>query len=213
MTSLLTFGFLLGIRHAMEADHIATVASLASTNASRRQMLRQGIAWGVGHSLTLLLFGGVVLWMDMLVPEQLASGLEMAVGAMMVLLGIDVLRRASKIQIPVINANDRDRKAVDDSQVFPLRALLMGLLHGSAGSAALILLFVDRIDSLISGLSYILLFSLGSIAGMVVFSLAISIPLLATAEKMRHVHRTLQLTIGCCTGGVGLFLIGETLVI
>lgn len=230
MFSLLSFGFLLGIRHALESDHIATVASLASTHANRRQMIRQGLAWGIGHSITLFLFGFVVLWVDTLIPNTLASGLEMAVGALMIMLGIDVIRRAwksnfhfhthqhddGKIHLHAHSHTDQEMAKHDQSEShqhkhvvkeqFPLRALLIGLVHGMAGSAALILLFLDRIEQTWQGLLYIGLFSVGSIAGMFLFSIVISVPLGITARKVSVLHRAIQYTVGLMTMGLGLSL-------
>ncbi|MBQ0806999.1 MAG: high frequency lysogenization protein HflD [Porticoccus sp.] len=228
MISLLTFGFLLGIRHALEADHIATVASLASSHTSRHQMMRQGFAWGIGHSLTLLLFGSVVLWMDTLISARLASALEMAVGVMMVLLGADVIRRAIKSRIHFHAHNHGEKKHFHahrhtheelqhhDSapthqhshpKSLPLRALLMGLIHGMAGSAVLILLFIDRTQNVWQGILSITLFSIGSMVGMLLFSLAISLPLGITAKKLTTFHHGLQVGIGLTTIGLGLLLL------
>jgi sulfite exporter TauE/SafE len=231
MGSLLVFGFLLGIRHALEADHIATVASLVSGHSSRRQMITQGLAWGVGHSLTLLLFGAAALWVDTLIPQHLASSLEMVVGAMMILLGIDVVRRALKSRFHLHSHRHEDgrmhlhihghtdvelqRHDGPDSHhhvhanTFPLRALLLGLIHGMAGSAALILLFVDSITSLSQGLLYIAIFSMGSILGMLLFSVIISIPLGLTAKKLTVFHHGLQVSIGLITCGIGLMLLSS----
>jgi cytochrome c biogenesis protein CcdA len=91
--SILVVGLLLGMKHATEADHLAAVATLATRQNSLRQTLRQGVAWGVGHTLTLMLFGGAVLWLGRVIPPGLGQALEMAVGAMLVALGADVLRR------------------------------------------------------------------------------------------------------------------------
>lgn len=230
MFSLLTVGFLLGIRHALEADHIATVASLASTNSSRRSMLKQALAWSIGHSLTLFIIGGIVLWMDTLIPVTIASGLEMAVGVMMIILGIDVVRRALRSNFHFHSHRHDEGKAhihghshtPDQLELhhithdhhhshatFPLRALLIGLIHGAAGSAALILLFVDRIDSIAMGVLYIALFSIGCIAGMLLFSFAISVPLAFTAKRLTRLFYGLQVSIGVLTSGIGLMLVLE----
>ncbi|OQX43499.1 MAG: urease accessory protein, partial [Candidatus Sedimenticola endophacoides] len=99
MEGLLLFGLLIGMRHALEADHLAAVASLVSRRQSLAETLRQGGAWGLGHTLTLFLFGSVVIFMDTVMPERLAAGLELAVGFMLVLLGADVLRRVVRERV------------------------------------------------------------------------------------------------------------------
>lgn len=232
MISLLTFGFILGIRHSLEADHIATVASLASNHTSRYQVMRQALAWGIGHSFTLLLFSAAVLWMDTLIPERLASTLELAVGVMMVLLGADVIRRIIKSRIHFHAHKHGDKKHFHAHQHshyewqqhdkvsthehshqkhLPLRALIMGLIHGMAGSAVLVLLFIERFQSLWQGVLCITLFSIGTIAGMLLFSLALSLPLGMTAKKLTVFNSGLQVAIGLITIGIGLFLVIEQL--
>ncbi len=230
MTSLLTFGFLLGIRHALEADHIATVASLACDQThSKRQMIQQGLAWGLGHSITLFGVGGVVLWMDTLVPEKLALALEMTVGAMMIVVGIGVIRRGLQSHFHVhahrhasgeihIHGHSHTKEQIEHHgdihahrhkhrELLPIRALLMGLIHGAAGSAALLLLFFAKIDSVVNGLLYICLFSVGSMVGMLLFSIAISVPLTLSAKRLTQFHRKIQYAVGGITAGIGLTLL------
>src|SRR5262245_16322307 len=91
--SILFVGFFLGMKHATEADHLAAVATLATRQATLLQTIRQGVAWGVGHSVVLLTIGTIVLMLGAAVPERMAQALEFCVGIMLVLLGADVLRR------------------------------------------------------------------------------------------------------------------------
>ena len=93
MVSLLGLGFLVGMRHAVEADHAAAVATLATQNHSVANTLKQGLTWGLGHTITLLLFGSMVFLLEAAVPERLANWLELAVGVILVGLGGDVLRK------------------------------------------------------------------------------------------------------------------------
>lgn len=93
LLSILFVGFLLGIKHATEADHLAAVATLATRRGTLLDALRQGAAWGLGHTVTLLLFGGVVLALGRSIPPQMEQTLEMVVGLMLIVLGADVLRR------------------------------------------------------------------------------------------------------------------------
>ena len=91
--SILVVGLLLGMKHATEADHLAAVATLATRQGSLVQTLRQGVAWGIGHTLTLMAFGGAVLLLGQAISPGLGQALETAVGIMLVLLGADMLRR------------------------------------------------------------------------------------------------------------------------
>ena len=227
MISLLAFGFLLGIRHALEADHIATFATLVSTEASHSRMLRQAFAWGLGHSLTLLLFGLVVLTMDQLISESLALGLEACVGVIMIALGLDVIRRALKSNFHFhvhkhadgkvhLHGHSHTRDQIEQHQqkeahehahhkLLPLRTLLIGMVHGAAGSAALMLLFIDKIESFALSLGYILLFGAGSIIGMLAFSLVISVPMTLASKYLSRFYRYLQIVTGLLTAGIGSF--------
>lgn len=221
MTSLLLFGFLIGMRHALEADHVAAVASLATHTGSLKQALKQGAVWGLGHTVTLFIFGSAAIWLDTLVPETLANTLEFIVGAMLVILGIDVLRRMmkEKIHYHIHEHNNHEHfhahshaHEVGHAQSthnhthpdkFPLRSLFVGLMHGMAGSAALIILALATIQSPLQGMLYILVFGIGSIAGMAVFSIVIAIPLKASANGLTWLHNGLQTVIGVFTIGLG----------
>jgi hypothetical protein len=97
--ALLLVGLLLGMKHATEADHLAAVATLATRQGSVAKTLRQGVAWGVGHTLTLLAFGGAVLLLGQVISPRLGQGLESDVGIMLVVLGADVLRRLVRDRI------------------------------------------------------------------------------------------------------------------
>ena len=228
MFSLLFLGFVIGMRHALEADHLAAVATLASRQRSLRQSLRHGAAWGIGHTLTLFLFGGMVLAMDSVIPQRVAEGLEMAVGAMLLLLGADVLRRVVRQRIhyhahrhgaetPHFHAHSHagegqhahSRHEHGHDHDFPLRALLIGLVHGMAGSAALILLTLETVDSVALGLAYIALFGLGSMVGMALLSAVISVPLRYSARRLTWLHNGLQLSIGGLTFGIGATLLWQ----
>jgi len=232
MISILLFGFLLGMRHAVEADHIAAVASLTSTTNSVRKGIQQGAVWGLGHTITLFLFGSIVLFFADIVPEQIVSKIELAVGVMLVILGLDVLRRviAERVHFhththgTTAHGTDKGKSQThfhahshkgEESQQhdakhhkhnhphgFPVRALLIGLVHGMAGSAALILLTLQTLSTPWLGLVYIAVFGIGSIAGMALFSLVIALPLRA-ARHMTWLYNGLQAVVGLGTIALG----------
>ncbi len=228
---LATFGFLLGMRHAVEADHVAAVASLSTRPTSWVQAVRVGAVWGLGHSLTLLIVGTIVLLADSVVPEPIAWGLELAVGVMLVGLGADVLRRLLRDRVHFhVHAHDNGTThfhahshAEEDGhahphdhghhpgQGFPRRALVVGLMHGMAGSAALVLLAISQAPSFAMGLLYIAVFGCGSILGMALLSVAIAVPLRYSAGWIASVsfHQGLQGIIGVATVLVGFALIVE----
>ncbi|MDR4494833.1 MAG: urease accessory protein [Nitrospirales bacterium] len=227
MLTLLGLGFALGIRHALEADHMAAVASLALRSRSVSHTIRQGLAWGVGHTMTLLIFSSVVLILGTVIPEQFAEGLECAVGVMLIGLGFDVLRRMWKQRIhfhihqhpdepPHFHAHAHHTKdnhatpmahAHTHPRGFPYRALLVGLMHGMAGSAALIVLTLQTAISPSEAIIYILLFGLGSTLGMGLFSLVMAIPLWYSPRSLTWLHQGIQMSVGIFTTLLGLFVI------
>jgi len=231
--SLLSLGFLLGMRHAMETDHLAAVASLATRSHSVGETIRQGAVWGMGHTLTLFVFGSLVLLLDSIMPETLAQALEFAVGLMLVGLGADVLRRLLRERIHFhvhrhangtlhlhahSHAGESGHPALHQhrhvhNKGFPLRALLVGVMHGMAGSAALTLLTLQTVQSPLTGMVYIALFGIGSIAGMAALSAIIAVPLRYSATGLTWLHNGLRAVIGVITlvvGGVMVYDIGIT---
>lgn len=217
MISLLLLGFLLGVRHALEADHIATVAALASQRTTVEQMLKQGFAWGLGHSLTILLLAGGVMWLGANISSVVATGLETLVGILMVLLGIDVVRRALNTRYHIhfhlhshtqeqLRNHERPnthRHQHKQQGAYPFRALSLGLVHGLAGSAAILLLVVEQMDSVTVGFIYLGLFCIGSMVGMLVFSALISVPIMLSNQRFKHWQTYLQILIGIITLGIG----------
>jgi ABC-type nickel/cobalt efflux system permease component RcnA len=229
MFSVLGLGFLIGMRHAMEADHAAAVATLATKSQSVANTVRQGLTWGLGHTITLLLFGSMVFLLEAAVPEKLATWIELAVGVMLVGLGCDVLRKFAKSgihvhvhqhphQSPHVHVHshqaESDHRTTDHhhthSTAFPYRALFVGLMHGMAGSAALILLTLQQTVTPLQGITYIASFGLGSILGMATLSMVIAIPLRYSSRSISWLHNGLQGSIGAITIALGLMLIYTT---
>lgn len=232
MASVLLLGFLIGMRHALEADHVAAVASLVSKNHSIGDSLRHGAVWGLGHTLTLVMFGSMVILIDSMVPERLALGLEFAVGFMLIVLGVDVLRRLVKDKIHFhghkhVNAqihfhahshrgethHNPDNHEHEHLEGFPLRTLFVGLMHGMAGSAALILLTLQTVSSPLTGLFYMALFGLGSIFGMAALSVIISIPLRHSATGVTWLYNVFHIAIGIATIVLGSALAYESRIV
>jgi hypothetical protein len=221
--TLLSLGFLIGMRHAMETDHLAAVASLATRGQTMGNTIRQGAMWGMGHTLTLFLFGSLVLLLDAVIPQTLAAALEFMVGLMLLGLGIDVLRRLLRDQIHFHRHRHADgtlhlhahshsgdcghpavhRHGHRRPHAFPLRALLVGMMHGMAGSAALILLTLQAVYTPLTGIVYIALFGIGSIAGMALLSVIVAVPLHYSAASLTWMHNGLQAAIGIITVAIG----------
>ncbi len=236
MLSLLFIGFLIGMRHALEADHVAAVATLATNTNSLKSAVKHGAVWGMGHTITLFLFGSIVILTDSIMPETMASGLEFMVGIMLVFLGADVIRQMTRDRVHFhthkhgnnkqhfhAHKHDHDncnktnnRRTTCHADInhqhkhtdaFPRKALYIGLMHGMAGSAALILLTLKTVQSPLAGLLYMLLFGIGSIAGMAALSVIIAIPLKRSEKGLTWLHNGLQGAIGIAT-----VILGSTLI-
>ena len=225
MGSVLLLGFLIGLRHALEADHIAAVASLTTRSKNLRAVARLAIAWGLGHTLTLFAVGSIVIGLDMAMPELIARYLELGVGIMLVWLGYDVLRRLIRERIHFhahrhaggmthfhahSHAGKGAHRSLPHDHSHPKmhsRAFIVGLVHGMAGSAALILMTLGQLDSLWPAFLYMALFGLGTMIGMAVLSVVISLPLMRLSRSLTWAHNALHATTGTATVGFGSWLI------
>lgn len=200
MHPILVLGLLTGMRHALEADHLAAVASLATSGRSARSVMLQGAAWGLGHTATLLLVGGVCLLLGAAIPERTSAALELGVGVMLVLLGAQVLwRRWRPRHTPHVHV-----------VALPRRALVVGAVHGLAGSAALLVLTLAAVRSPWTGLAYIGLFGAGSIVGMVALAAALAVPLRLSARLPARLFHGVELLLGGATIVVGARLVHHT---
>ena len=234
MLTILALGFLIGIRHAFEPDHVAAVASLATRATSLKQAARQGAAWGLGHTITLFIVCTVVMALDTAIAERVAGYLEAAVGVMLMALGLDVLRRlwrdrvhfhahshaggithfhahSHKGEAAAAHNDKRHDHDHEQARQFPFRALAVSLMHGMAGSAALIVLAAQAVQSVWLGLAYVALFGVGSIVGMAVFSAVICVPM-KNAKTLTWAHNGLQLAVGVGTALLGASTVYQHLV-
>jgi cytochrome c biogenesis protein CcdA len=228
MFGVLGLGFLLGMQHALEADHIAAVSSIAARRTDIRDIVKHGLTWGLGHTLTLFLFATAAILLGHAIPESLARPLETAVGIMLVGLGSHVLWRLSRDRVHFhlhghgdgtrhIHVHSHANEAVPHRNSahahqhgFRWRSLLVGLMHGMAGSAALLLLTVSQVASPLYGMLYVLLFGLGSMLGMGVLSVVIAVPLAASARWLTWANRGLQGGVGMVTIAIGSLTIYAT---
>lgn len=230
MLTWVIFGFLLGLQHALEADHIAAVATIATGQKGVRRILRHGAAWGLGHAAMLGAFGGAVYALKLTLNERLANGLEFAVGVMLVLLGARALYAIVKARIHFhvhrhrggevhVHAHSHagdlkeHRLSTHDhahAQHGWGRSLAVGVMHGLAGSAALVALAASSAPSVPLGLAFMLLFGLGTIAGMVLFSAVIAVPLSFTVKSLDWATRGFQALAGVIAVGIGLRIMIET---
>lgn len=163
MTSTLVLGFLLGLRHGLEADHVAAIAALANGQAGVRGSVLAGAAWGLGHGLAVLMIGMAALAMGKSVAASWGPLGEAAVAVMLLVLGLRALRR-----LPLAIARQRLQSA---ERGLSRRALVVGLMHGFAGSATLVVLLAAASESIASGIAFLIVFGAAAAGGMAVLSL------------------------------------------
>ncbi len=223
--AILGGGFLLGLRHATDADHLAAVSTIVSERRSLLGSAVIGGIWGLGHTISLLAAGVVVLLLDFRISEQNERMLEFFVGVMLVLLGLNALRKilqGGKIHLHAhkhgarqhVHPHLHEPGVKDETNThhgfsFSPRALIIGMVHGLAGSAALMLAIIPTIDSRPLGLLYIAIFGIGSIGGMMLMSLLIGLPYALTALRFNRFNYILQSVAGLISVGLGLFIIYE----
>ena len=190
-TTILVFGFLLGIRHALDADHLAAVSTIVSERKSVAGSALVGTVWGLGHTASLLGVAFVMIGLRTQIPVTLARGFELAVAAMLVALGLDLLLRG---------------KAGAARRRSNRRPFLVGLMHGLAGSAGLMLAVLATIPTPSVALAYVGAFGIGSIGGMVVTSVALGLPIAFATGRFTRAEGWLQTCAAVGSVGVGLLL-------
>jgi sulfite exporter TauE/SafE len=221
--SVLLIGFVLGLQHAVEADHLAAVSTIVS---ERKNLLTASIIgglWGVGHTISLFVVGIVVIFLKLQISESTETRLEAVVGAMLVILGLNALRKlftAEKVHVHTHEHGSRahvhihsheNSAAAPSHHRFSIRSVIIGMVHGLAGSAALMLLVVPTIASPWVAILYILVFGIGSIGGMMAMSFLIGLPFHFTANKFEFLNKAIRLCAGIFSLGLGVTIMFEKL--
>ncbi len=198
---LLWLGFLLGVRHACDPDHVVAVTAILGRTRRLGQALRIGAFWGIGHTATLLGVGVAMVLFGVSMPSGAAVALELVVAAMLVLLGAGALRgiRAAAPSEGVL------LEPAPPPPPTTLRPLAIGLVHGLAGSGALVLLATAEIRSRGGALAYLALFGVGTVLGMMTITLILAAPFVYGARRLA-VARTL-IVRGAGALGIALGLV------
>ncbi|MET0648318.1 MAG: urease accessory protein UreH [Pyrinomonadaceae bacterium] len=229
---LLGLGFVLGLKHATEADHLVAVSTIVSEHRSIWRSAAVGGLWGLGHTASLFVAGAVLIALRVQIPEGVATALELLVALMIVLLGTRilylVLRRRRDVHVHE-HAHDgrththlhfhgrQDAHAAADAHavshawhrgLWGWRPVAVGAVHGLAGSAALtlfVLAEVMRGGSKLLGFAYLLIFGAGSIGGMLLMSMLVGLPFVLTARRFRRIDTPVRLLAGAASVMFGLY--------
>jgi hypothetical protein len=217
--TLLGLGLVLGLRHALDTDHLAAVSTVLAQRPSLRASGLIGLSWGLGHTVVLLLVGAMVLVLQVQIPEPFALAAEFGVGAMLVLLGGMLGMRLVRerwhlhthdhdgeqhvhLHSHALAENHRHGHWWRDS----VRPFCIGMAHGLAGSAALLLIVLSSVQSVSEGLTYIAVFGLGSIMGMMLVGITVSLPVLWSLSLGRPIFLAVQGLASLGSVAVGLMM-------
>ena len=198
VVTTLLFGLLLGMRHAVEPDHLAAVSVLVARSGTRSAGALVGALWGLGHTLTLFAVGCVLAGIGSRLPVRLTNGFEILVAAMLVTLGFRAIARGP---FGSHHHHPEFRRAPDSRWRWAGRPLVVGAVHGLAGSGAITALVFATLPTAVARLGYIVLFGLGSVVGMASLTTLAGWPL-ARVEEGGRTSRW----ISGLTGSVSLLL-------
>ena len=214
-------GLFLGMRHSTDPDHVVAVSTIVSRERSVKQGAVIGMMWGFGHTLTIFIVGAAIILFNLTIPPRIGLSMEMAVAAMLIFLGIlnltGVLQRVTEKLTPpawskltnAVSATPSEdqptpgitRSLVDRFGYFNLlRPLAIGLVHGLAGSAAVALLVLSMIHSPAWAIAYLVVFGLGTVAGMMLMTTVMAIPIALTGKKSSRYLTVASGLVSVCFG-------------
>jgi len=242
LLAILSLGFMLGMRHATDPDHVVAVTTIVSGHRNVRGAALVGAAWGLGHTLTILLVGSAIILFKWVIPPRLGLGMEMGVAVMLIVLGVANLtgtvrwirrQRATKASghvhshahshgdyvhthphghAPDAHPHSEDRTPLARiDQRFAgattyrfVRPLVVGIVHGLAGSAAVALLVLAAIQTPLWSVAYLLIFGIGTIAGMMLITAAISVPFVVGGGQFARLQSSFRVASGLISLAFGL---------
>ena len=234
LVSILLLGFFLGMRHATDPDHVIAVTTIVARQRRVGAAALIGVLWGIGHTLTMVAVGGAIIVFGVVIPPRLGLTMELSVALMLILLGVANLagimrwitgtwheevfdvhphRHGGYVHSHAHGETASARGYVEDDTprglglYQALRPLVVGVVHGLAGSAAVALLVLAAIPDPLWGISYLLVFGVGTVAGMMLITAASALPFTYTVSRFAAVNRHLVLASGVASIGFGLFLV------
>lgn len=222
MTGILLLGFLIGMQHAFEADHVAAVSSMVTSGTSVRRAVHHGLAWGLGHSLILGAVTGLMIGFGLSVDEEWSAIFEFGVGILLVILGARVLLRLwreggawrahrhsdGKAHIHFVTA-ESERTEHAHRRGLPLGTISIGMVHGLAGSGSILMMTAVGLDTPSDAILYVLLFGIGSMIGMGILSAIIALPLHWTGKSLKTGNFAIQGVIGLIAIVIGITIAAE----
>ena len=201
-------GSLLGMRHALEPDHLAAVSTLLTGERSSAKAAWLGACWGLGHTLTLLTAGATLVVLRAEMPAFASEAFEFCVVLMLVGFGVRAIYQGACRRSPRPTHSHVEPATLEPVHIgrwtLARRPLLVGAMHGLAGSGALTALVVATLPSTVTRLSYLAMFGAGSTLGMAALSGLVGWPI-ARVGAHRAAARSVSVAVGCVSTGLGLF--------
>jgi hypothetical protein len=245
IAAIIALGFVLGMRHACDADHVVAIGTIIARRRSLKSAALVGAVWGAGHTVTILAVGAAIILFSVAIPPRLGLSMEMAVGVMLIALGAmnlsGLTHRIFHRLAPADSDEDGDRLSLIHSHEHShgeirhshphlhllagheqraghgalrafdvLRPLVVGIVHGLAGSAAIALLVLAAIRDPFWSVIYLLTFGIGTVAGMILITVAMAAPLAAFSARAARVERALVLVSGLTSLGFGIVIVYQT---
>jgi len=232
--ALLGLGVVFGLKHATEVDHVVAVSTIVSEHRSVFRSALVGGLWGVGHTASLLVVGVVLLVFRAAIPAPVTRWLEFGVALMIIALGVlamvRLLRRRADVHLHE-HAHDGQRHVhvhfhevtnrhghgqahssahTHAVSTIGVKPVLVGTMHGLAGSGALTLLVLTQIESVWLGVLYLGVFGLGSIVGMLLMSALIGFPFALSSRNLSGLHHRLQAAAAGLSIAFGLWYAYQT---
>lgn len=234
--SIIALGFFLGMRHATDADHVVAVTTIVTRERTVRSAALIGILWGLGHTLTIFLVGSLIILFGVVIPPRFGLTMELSVGLMLILLGVLNLSGmmgwlkqnfgaggqyahahggmthshgtpapSEGETAPALSWLDRTFGRLGLYQT--LRPLAIGIVHGLAGSAAVALLVLTTIRVSSLAIAYLLIFGLGTVAGMMLITAAIAVPFTLSNKRFSRMNHMLATASGVISLVFGLVIV------
>jgi high-affinity nickel permease len=226
-------GLILGMRHSTDADHVVAISTIVSRQRSIRNAAFIGSIWGIGHTITIFIVGSLIILFGVEIPPRLGLSMEFSVAVMLILLGAmnlsGVMQKITSYlsrAIPGLTTNDAPtqlgkgqrrsrsllKKSVGRFGLYQcVRPLVVGLVHGLAGSAAVALLVLSTIHDPYWATAYLLIFGAGTLIGMMCMTAAIAVPLAFAGDRFAKLGKYLGVISGMaslCFGSLLVYQLG-----
>ncbi len=223
---IVLLGLFLGMRHSTDPDHLVAVSTIVSRERSIRHAALIGALWGAGHTLTISLVGSAIILFGLVIPPRIGLSMEFSVAVMLILLGVlnltgviqwltkkfsprkQISQTSATFGSPSETVSGSQNSMIERYGLYQLlRPLFVGLVHGLAGSAAVALLVLSTIHSPLWAIAYLVVFGIGTIAGMMLMTTVIALPIAYTGNRFSRAGNYLGVASGIVSTVFGMFLV------